>query len=242
MSVSTIDEYPAVAPVVALRAPAAGVRAHPAGLGPTRAPLLLHTRSGEVLALDQARWHAATNAEERALLSTVVGPVIDLGCGPGRLVVSLAEEGVEVLGVDSSPSAVAVARRRGAAVLHADVFGPLPGEGRWATCLLFDGTIGIGGDPTRLLSRCRELIGPGGRVVAEVEPPGTGWRRHTAWFERDGGPGPSFEWAVVGADAVADVARPAGLDLATLVQTPSGRWFADLRAPAERRRTQLRLA
>ena len=69
---------------------------------------------------------------------------------------------------------VALARRRGAAVLEADVFGPLPGEGRWATCLLFDGTIGIGGDPTRLLARCRELTGPGGRVLAEVEPPGTG--------------------------------------------------------------------
>ena len=147
---------------------------------------MLRTHTGEALVLDRARWHAPATAEERALLSTVSGPAIDLGCGPGRVVVSLADEGVAALGVDSSPSAVALARRRGATVLEGDVFGPLPDEGRWATCLLFDGTIGIGGNPTRLLARCRELTGPEGRVIAEVEPPGTGWRHLTAWFELDG--------------------------------------------------------
>ncbi|HEX7277070.1 MAG TPA: class I SAM-dependent methyltransferase, partial [Acidimicrobiales bacterium] len=163
----------------------------------------------------------------------VTGPVIDLGCGPGRLVVSLAGDGVSVLGVDSSPAALALARQRGARVLEADVFGPLPGEGRWATCLLFDGTIGIGGDPVRLLSRCFELTGGEGRVIAEVEPPGTGWRHLVAWFERDGGRGPAFDWAVVGADAIADIAGDAGFVVASLDRTPSGRWFADLRARDE---------
>ena len=153
---------------------------------------------------------------------------------------SLADEGVAALGVDSSPTAVALARRRGAAVLEGDVFGPLPHEGRWATCLLFDGTIGIGGDPTRLLARCRELTGPEGRVIAEVEPPGTGWRHLTAWFELDGRPSPAFDWAVVGSDAIADVARPAGFGLTSLAQTPSGRWFADLHAHAGRHEQQAR--
>ena len=152
------------------------------------------------------------------------------GAGPAAWWSAWPGAGVPALGVDSSPAALALARRRGAAVLEADIFGPLPSEGRWATCLLFDGTIGIGGDPTRLLSRCRELTGSGGRVLAEVEPPGTGWRHLVAWFERDGGRGPSFDWAVVGADAVADIARPAGFEVASLDQTPSGRWFADLRA------------
>ena len=36
---------------------------------------------------------------------------------------------------------------RGATVLQRDIFGPLPGEGRWGTALLFDGNVGIGGDP-----------------------------------------------------------------------------------------------
>ena len=37
-----------------------------------------------------------------------------------------------------------------------------------------------------------------------------------------------FAWAVVGADAIADLARPAGLGVAALGPTPSGRWFARL--------------
>jgi SAM-dependent methyltransferase len=211
-----------------------------------RSTPVLRTHTGEALVLDRARWHAPASPEERALLTDVTGPVIELGCGPGRLVVSLAEAGVDALGVDSSPAALALARQWGAAVVDADVFGPLPGEGRWATCLLFDGTIGIGGDPARLLARCRQLLGPRGRVVAEVGAPGTGWRRLTAWFERDDvdgpgdrpgdgrGVGPTFDWAVVGADAIADLAGRAGFEVTALTQTPSGRWFADLQAPARR--------
>jgi len=156
--------------------------------------------------------------------------VIDLGCGPGRLVVDLAARRVPALGVDSSPSAVALARMRGATVLQRDVFEPLPGEGRWATVLLFDGNVGIGGDPRRLLARCRQLLAAGGELLAEVEAPGTGWRRLTAWFERNGHRSESFAWAVVGADAVAGLARPAGFDVAALAPTQSGRWFARLRA------------
>ena len=188
--------------------------------------LVLRAHTGESLDLDPRRWHAPADAEERAVLTSIDGPVIDLGCGPGRLVVSLASRGVPALGVDSSPSAIALARLRGAAVLERDVFGPLPGEGRWATALLFDGNVGIGGDPTRLLSRCRQLTGRQGQVVAEVQPPGRGWRRLTAWFERDGVRSESFAWAEVGADAVAGLARAAGLELKSVLQTASGRWFA----------------
>jgi SAM-dependent methyltransferase len=197
---------------------------------PDAASVVLRADSGEALDLDLGRWHDPATAEERQLLGSVEGPVIDLGCGPGRLVVSLAARRVPALGVDSSPSAVALARLRGATVLQRDLFGPLPGEGRWATALLFDGNVGIGGDPTRLLARCRQLTGSRGRVVAEVLPPGTDWRRLTVRFERDGVRSEPFAWAVVGADAIADLARPAGLELTALDQTPTGRWFAHLEA------------
>jgi SAM-dependent methyltransferase len=194
----------------------------------TESRVVLRADTGESLELDLGRWHDAATDEEAELLDAVEGPVIDLGCGPGRLVVRLASQRVPALGVDSSPSAIALARMRGATVLQRDLFGPLPGEGRWGTALLFDGNVGIGGDPTRLLRRCRQLIGGRGAVVAEVQPPGTGWRRLTAWFERDGHRSESFAWAVVGADAIAGLARDAGLKVAALAPTPSGRWFARL--------------
>ncbi len=200
--------------------------AHPSIRPPA---VVLRAENGETLDLDLGRWHDPATAEEQEILASVGGPVIDLGCGPGRLVVSLASQRVPALGVDSSPSAIALARMRGATVLQRDLFGPLPGEGRWGTALLFDGNVGIGGDPTRLLDRCRQLTAGGGEVVAEVQAPGTGWRRLNAWFERAGQRSESFAWAVVGADAIEEVARPAGLRVAAIAPTPSGRWFARLK-------------
>ncbi len=180
--------------------------------------------------LDLDQWDRPASGEERALLAHVDGPVIDLGCGPGRLVVDLAARRVPALGIDSSPHAVERARQRGAAVLQRDLFGELPGEGHWATALLFDGNIGIGGDPVRLLRRCRRLTAGTGRLMAEVGPPGTGWRRVSAGLVGDGRRRASLPWAVVGADAIAGLARAAGLVLTTIHETLSGRWFAGLQA------------
>lgn len=194
------------------------------------AATILRAATGEELPLDPARWHAEASNDECGVLDGVEGPVLDIGCGPGRLVASLARRGVAALGIDLSPTAVALARRNGVTVLERDVFGPLPGEGRWATTLLFDGNIGIGGDPPRLLARCRELTRSRGRVVAEVEPPGTGCRPLTAWLERNGTRSPSFAWAVVGADAIGRLARSAGLDVTLLEAASTGRWFAHLAA------------
>ncbi|MGH9223524.1 MAG: class I SAM-dependent methyltransferase [Acidimicrobiales bacterium] len=193
-------------------------------LGP--ADVLLRADSGEVLTLDTGRWHDDATDEEQGFLASVAGPVLDVGCGPGRLVVALARRGVPALGIDSSPLAVATAVDRGAAALQRDVFGPLPGEGRWATVLLFDGNVGIGGDPVRLLSRCRQLAWKTGVVLVEVEPPGTGHRRLRARLERDGERSATFPWSVVGADAIATLAGAAGLRVESIDVTPSGRRFA----------------
>src|SRR4030042_4719047 len=40
------------------------------------------------------------------------GPVLELGCGSGRVLLPLAREGFEVTGVDSSPAMLDLARRR----------------------------------------------------------------------------------------------------------------------------------
>ena len=106
-------------------------------------------------------------ADDRFLLAHCEGPTIDVGCGPGRLTAELARRGVRTLGVDLSAEAVEAAAARCAPVLTADVFGPLPGEGRWRTALLADGNVGIGGDPVALLRRVRGLVEPGGRVVVD---------------------------------------------------------------------------
>jgi hypothetical protein len=57
-----------------------------------------------------------------------------------------------------------------------DLFEPLPGEGRWHHVLLADGNVGIGGLPPQLLRRCAQLLRPGGSLLCEIDPPGTGLR------------------------------------------------------------------
>ncbi|TCC08835.1 methyltransferase domain-containing protein [Kribbella soli] len=119
---------------------------------------------------DVDRWTAPADDVDRLALSRCEGPVLDIGCGPGRIVTALAERGIPALGVDVSPRAVSLTTSRGASALHRPVQDRLPGEGRWGSVLLMDGNIGIGGDPADLLRRCAELVRPDGLVLVEVDP------------------------------------------------------------------------
>lgn len=179
------------------------------------------------LAID--RWHTDADRTERTLLADIPDPVLDVGCGPGRIVAALAGAGRIALGVDPSPAAIDAADARKAPALRRSVFDPLPGERRWGTVLLLDGNVGIGGDPLALLTRATALLRPGGLVVAEVDPPGAPTQSMTVRVESPDGAGPWFPWAQVGADAFAAVAARAGLRPGGLHAEKGGharRWFA----------------
>lgn len=194
----------------------------------------LRPRGRAPYALPVAAWSAQATHSERELLAALDGPVIDLGCGPGRLVMELAEQGKVVLGVDASPVATEQALERGGPVLCRSVFDPVPGEGRWRCVLLLDGNIGIGGDPVALLRRARALACSDGIVVVETGAPGTGTWLSEARVEVTGEPpGPWFPWACLSADDLATYAREAGL---LLVDWPrdGDRWIARL-MPVESR-------
>jgi SAM-dependent methyltransferase len=188
---------------------------------------VMRTRRGDVTALPTGRWFGAAQPEELAALALARPPVLDVGCGPGRHTHALAERGLVVLGIDAAPTVVHAARRRGVAVLERSVFAPLPGHGRWATVLLLDGNIGIGGDPSRLLRRSADLLAPDGAVLVELLGPGQATEIVTGRIERDGQAGPWFPWALVGVDGIAAVAGPAGLYVAGITEG-RGRWFAQL--------------
>jgi SAM-dependent methyltransferase len=132
----------------------------------------LHLRhaDGRIVTLDVGRWLAPADAIDMDTLDRAVGPVLDVGCGPGRIVGGLAARGCLVLGIDIAATAVAMTRARGLNALRRDVFGHLPGRGRWATVVLLDGNIGIGGNPMALLRRVHSLLAPHGRVIVEANP------------------------------------------------------------------------
>ena len=188
---------------------------------------LLCGRDGTIISLDVPSWSAEADALERRRLAGLTGPVLDIGCGPGRLVVALAEQGVPAMGVDASPVAVGLALERHAAALVRSVFDPLPGTGRWRSALLFDGNIGIGGDPLRLLHRVAELLATGGRALVETARPGMALHRFSARVERGDAASGWFPWACVDADALIPLAQQAGLHVES-VSDEEGRWFVDL--------------
>lgn len=172
---------------------------------------LLRVDGGGTIRLEVGRWREEPDPVEARLLAGIAEPVLDIGCGPGRVAQALAASGRLALGIDPAPAAASEAARRGAPVLRRSVFAPLPGEGRWGTALLLDGNIGIGGDPVRLLERCRELIRADGLVLAEVAGPGEATGPLRVRVERGRVVGPWFPWAVVGVDGWSGVALAAGL-------------------------------
>lgn len=160
---------------------------------------------------DVARWCAPADPADLTMLRDVTGPLLDVGCGPGRMVRAALDLGLPALGVDVSAAAVRLARRTGLPVLERSIFDPLP-HSEWSTILLADGNIGIGGDPVALLGRCAELLGAGGTVVVEVSVDPDADRRYRAQVRDDAGRhSAEFPWAELGERALARAAAAAGL-------------------------------
>ena len=194
-----------------------------------RGPLLLRDESGRARPVPLDAWLGVAGAVDERVLDRARGPVLDVGCGPGRHVHALARRGVLAVGIDISPVAAALARRRGATVLEASIFDRIPGAGTWRTALLLDGNIGIGGHPDVLLARLAALLAAGGTVLVELDAPGTGVRRNRVRLEDGETASEWFAWAYVGADAVERPAHAAGLRVAAQ-WCDGSRWFAALEA------------
>jgi SAM-dependent methyltransferase len=183
--------------------------------------------SRRAVPLPVASWTRAADSSDRVVLTHCEGPTLDVGCGPGRMAEHLTRSGRAALGIDLAPEAVRQARARGVAALVRDVFDHVPGEGRWSTVLLADGNIGIGGDPRRLLARSAQLLAPGGRVVVDLAPPGTGIETGELRLRIAGAESEPFVWSRVAADRVGVVSAGLGLSVGRTVRHQD-RWFAVL--------------
>ncbi|MBW4033597.1 MAG: class I SAM-dependent methyltransferase [Acidobacteria bacterium] len=190
--------------------------------------LYLHSVDGTRARIDVTRWTEDADAVDGGLLRRARGPVLDVGCGPGRMVKAAVARGMKALGVDVSPVAVEIVRSAGLPVHHGSIFDPIPYEGSWSTALLLDGNIGIGGNPAALLARCRQVLRASGGVIVETHPDSFRDRAfECSVVGQDGNVSDPFAWAEVGRTALASHAADAGL---RVVQSwgGDGRFFSRL--------------
>jgi SAM-dependent methyltransferase len=210
----------------ALSDPGSTVRAvtEPSYLRATRAAY-------DTVAVDYAelvRTELAAKPLDRAMLAAFaelvqaagVGPVADLGCGPGRVTAHLHSLGLTAFGIDLSPAMVAVARRAHPS-LRFD-------EGSMTTLDLPDGVLGgivawysiIHTPPERLpvtFAEFHRVLAPGGHLLIAFQV-GDAQRVH---LQQAYGHAVSFDAYRLSPDHVADLLREAGLAVhARLLREP----------------------
>lgn len=168
------------------------------------------------------QWCEPATPAEVALLRASGGPVLDVGCGPGRMLVAAAGLGLRALGVDVSGEAVAQAKSRGAMAIRQSIFDPVPYEGSWETVLLLDGNIGIGGNIAAILRRLGQVLAPDGSVLVEVEQEATLDVSYSAILRGSGSESSEpFPWARVGSLALDTYAADGGWTAAQWTTIPS---------------------
>ena len=186
--------------------------------------------SSVAAAMDVSRWNADADVVDFTLLRSVTGPVLDIGCGPGRMVRAAMDLGITALGIDVSPTAVEIATDAGLNVILRSVFDALPVEGQWQTVLLVDGNIGIGGDVSVMLERCREILSARGHIVVELHPDRSRDRGYIGRLvDSHGRESEPFPWAEIGIEPFLDRGRAAGLE-SRQVWELDGRTFCRLAA------------
>jgi trans-aconitate methyltransferase len=136
---------------------------------------------------------AAPQPEEVARLLAGRRTVVDMGCGTGRHSAFLAERGFDVIGVDSSPAMLDVARGRTDAVefIAGDLFAwrpPAPVDAVLCRGVLNDLTQDM--DRQRGLESLWEMLRPGGLLVfsvREIEKTRARYAREPVITRSDGG-------------------------------------------------------
>lgn len=159
-----------------------------AGGRPGVAYAVVERDDGHIDVHDAAAYFAGRDAwpeVERRICADVAGRVLDVGCGAGRHAAPLAADGFEVVGVDTSPGAVAVARERGVDARLGSAAALPAGIGLFGTVLLLGNNVGLLGSAESaavVLAELARVTAPGGRLLLSgIEPFDTDDAEHLAY-------------------------------------------------------------
>ncbi|HEY5596941.1 MAG TPA: class I SAM-dependent methyltransferase [Candidatus Bipolaricaulota bacterium] len=136
------------------------------------------------------RAYSAFEPMEKLALQHARGRVLDVGCGAGRHALHLQSLGLNVMAVDISPAAVALAKRRG--VRNAQVASAcerLPFEsGTFQTILMMGNSFGICGDVpcTRaMLEEYGRIAAPQSCLIVHCASPSVANPKHLSYLKHN---------------------------------------------------------
>lgn len=125
----------------------------------------------EIYFADYESWQPA----DQLALKYAFGKVLDIGCGAGRHALYLQNEGLSVVGIDSSPLAVYVSKRRGVRYARLCSITEVSSKlGRFDTILMLGNNFGLMANQTRarwLLRRFYSMTPSTGRIIAASSDP-----------------------------------------------------------------------
>ena len=128
-------------------------------------------------------------ARLREAADRTAGRVLDVGCGAGRAMAHLEPKGHETLGIDDSPGAVEVCRRRGLDARELDVADAADLDGSFDTLLMVGNNFGLVGTRERapeVLSALAAIASEDEVLFAESSnPTATDEGDHLTYHERN---------------------------------------------------------
>ncbi len=174
-------------------------------------------------------------AEARA---AAPGPIVELGVGTGRIAVAVAAEGIDVIGVDTSPAMLAICRERAELAGVADRLDlrlgdlrtpPVTERVHLVTCP-FRAYLHLRSDDERrgALRAAHDLLEPGGRLVFDVFAPSAEdiAETHARWLEREPGIHERALWDEQARTLTLSVAGPGGGGTMCLAWISPAEWRA----------------
>ena len=140
----------------------------------------------ELYFADYTRWPV----HHKRAMRYARGRVLDVGCGGGRHALYLQKKGLEVLGIDASPLAVVVCRRRGVKWVRVMPITRINSAlGTFRTVLMLGNNFGLLANRVRgrwWLRRLHSITDPDARIIAEsVDPYLTDNPLHLAYHKRN---------------------------------------------------------
>ncbi len=147
--------------------------------GDTHAMAMIERDDGLIeLAVDTGGYFADYHKwpkHQKQAIAHARGKVLDIGCGAGRCLLYLQKKGLDVIGIDNSPLAVKICRKRGAKKIREMGYTQISSAmGEFDTVIMLGGNFGISGNPRAVrvfLRKMYKIMPDDGRIIGETLDP-----------------------------------------------------------------------